>query len=92
MWEVVPFLRVYKVISKFVIFVLGAYHSCCVGSVFDMFIVISAKATYIEHISLVFFRLQYHPDMNKSPEAEEKFKEISAAYEVIFCLWLQLKC
>jgi curved DNA-binding protein CbpA len=24
--------------------------------------------------------------MNKSPEAEEKFKEISAAYEVIFSL------
>lgn len=26
---------------------------------------------------------KYHPDMNKSPEAEEKFKEISAAYEVL---------
>ncbi|KAJ8648461.1 hypothetical protein MRB53_001484 [Persea americana] len=26
---------------------------------------------------------QYHPDMNKSPGAEEKFKEISAAYEVL---------
>jgi len=26
---------------------------------------------------------QYHPDMNKNPGAEEKFKEISAAYEVI---------
>jgi curved DNA-binding protein CbpA len=26
---------------------------------------------------------QYHPDMNKGPGAEEKFKEISAAYEVI---------
>eukprot|EP01018_Ginkgo_biloba_P037035 Gb_10995 [translate_table: standard] len=26
--------------------------------------------------------LEYHPDMNKSPGAEEKFKEISAAYEV----------
>ncbi|XP_031130119.1 uncharacterized protein LOC116031906 isoform X2 [Ipomoea triloba] len=25
---------------------------------------------------------QYHPDMNKGPGAEEKFKEISAAYEV----------
>ncbi|PNX58799.1 chaperone protein dnaJ, partial [Trifolium pratense] len=24
---------------------------------------------------------KYHPDMNKSPGAEEKFKEISAAYE-----------
>ncbi|XP_050217103.1 uncharacterized protein LOC126667984 isoform X2 [Mercurialis annua] len=26
---------------------------------------------------------QYHPDLNKSPGAEEKFKEISAAYEVL---------
>lgn len=26
---------------------------------------------------------KYHPDMNKSPEAEDKFKEINAAYEVL---------
>ena len=26
---------------------------------------------------------KYHPDMNKDPEAEEKFKEINAAYEVL---------
>ncbi|PPS16896.1 hypothetical protein GOBAR_AA03679 [Gossypium barbadense] len=26
---------------------------------------------------------KYHPDMNKTPGAEEKFKEISAAYEVL---------
>lgn len=26
--------------------------------------------------------MQYHPDINKSPGAEEKFKEISSAYEV----------
>lgn len=26
---------------------------------------------------------QYHPDVNKSPEAEEKFKELNAAYEVL---------
>ncbi|XP_039785660.1 chaperone protein DnaJ-like isoform X4 [Panicum virgatum] len=26
---------------------------------------------------------KYHPDMNKSPGAEEKFKEISAAYEIL---------
>lgn len=31
---------------------------------------------------------QYHPDMNKGPGAEEKFKEISAAYEVIFVPFL----
>jgi DnaJ family protein A protein 2 len=27
--------------------------------------------------------LQYHPDKNPSPEAGEKFKEISLAYEVL---------
>ena len=26
---------------------------------------------------------QYHPDINKTPEAEEKFKEINGAYEVL---------
>ena len=26
---------------------------------------------------------QYHPDVNKAPEAEDKFKEINAAYEVL---------
>ncbi len=26
---------------------------------------------------------KYHPDINKSPEAEDKFKEINAAYEVL---------
>ena len=26
---------------------------------------------------------KYHPDINKSPEAEEKFKEINGAYEVL---------
>ncbi len=26
---------------------------------------------------------QYHPDMNKSPQAEEKFKEINGAYEIL---------
>ena len=27
--------------------------------------------------------LQYHPDRNKSPEAEEKFKQLQEAYEEI---------
>ena len=26
---------------------------------------------------------EYHPDINKSPQAEEKFKEINAAYEIL---------
>ncbi len=26
---------------------------------------------------------QYHPDINKTPEAEEKFKEINGAYEIL---------
>ncbi|HHO65834.1 MAG TPA: J domain-containing protein, partial [Epsilonproteobacteria bacterium] len=26
---------------------------------------------------------KYHPDINKEPEAQEKFKEINAAYEVL---------
>lgn len=34
---------------------------------------------------IVFTWKQYHPDMNKGPGAEEKFKEISAAYEVTSC-------
>ena len=33
--------------------------------------------------------MQYHPDRNKSPEAEGKFKEISEAYAVLYyTLWL----
>ncbi|CAG0993208.1 partial Chaperone protein DnaJ, partial [Methanosarcinales archaeon] len=27
--------------------------------------------------------MQYHPDKNKSPDAEEKFKEISESYAVL---------
>ena len=27
--------------------------------------------------------MKYHPDVNKSPDAEEKFKEINQAYSVL---------
>ncbi|XP_032488939.1 dnaJ homolog subfamily B member 4 isoform X4 [Phocoena sinus] len=27
--------------------------------------------------------LRFHPDKNKSPQAEEKFKEVAEAYEVL---------
>ncbi len=45
---------------------------------------ISRNATK-EEIKAAYRRLalQYHPDRNKSPEAEEKFKEISEAYAVL---------
>lgn len=38
-----------------------------------------------DDIKKAFRRLarKYHPDINKTPEAEEKFKEINAAYEVL---------
>ncbi|HDN82981.1 MAG TPA: molecular chaperone DnaJ [Candidatus Altiarchaeales archaeon] len=38
-----------------------------------------------EEIKRAYRRLarKYHPDVNKSPDAEEKFKEISEAYEVL---------
>lgn len=39
--------------------------------IYDFFILIWKKK-----------KKQYHPDMNKALGAEEKFKEISAAYEV----------
>jgi DnaJ-class molecular chaperone len=38
-----------------------------------------------EEIKKAYRRLarQYHPDMNKSPDAEARFKEINEAYEVL---------
>jgi molecular chaperone DnaJ len=38
-----------------------------------------------EEIKKAYRRLarQYHPDVNKSPEAEARFKEINEAYEVL---------
>ncbi len=45
---------------------------------------VSRNATQ-EEIKRAYKRLarQYHPDVNKSPEAEEKFKEINEAYAVL---------
>jgi curved DNA-binding protein len=45
---------------------------------------VSENATQSE-IKKVYRQLakKYHPDINKTPEAEEKFKEINAAYEVL---------
>ncbi len=45
---------------------------------------VSEHATAAE-IKKAYRRLarKYHPDINKSPEAEEKFKEINAAYEIL---------
>jgi curved DNA-binding protein len=45
---------------------------------------VSQNATQSE-IKKAFRKLarQYHPDINKSPTAEEKFKEINGAYEVL---------
>ncbi|XP_013395394.1 dnaJ homolog subfamily C member 30 isoform X1 [Lingula anatina] len=38
-----------------------------------------------DQVKAAYFKLSkiYHPDLNKSPNAQEKFTEISAAYEVI---------
>ncbi|KAE9588257.1 putative chaperone DnaJ [Lupinus albus] len=45
---------------------------------------VSSSAT-LQEIKSSYRKLarKYHPDMNKSPGAEDKFKEISAAYEVL---------
>jgi molecular chaperone DnaJ len=45
---------------------------------------VSREATE-EEIRRAYRRLarQYHPDVNKSPDAEERFKEITEAYEVL---------
>ena len=45
---------------------------------------VSENAT-IDEIKKAYRKLarKYHPDINKSPEAEEKFKEINAAYEIL---------
>src|SRR5512138_2793029 len=43
------------------------------------------KTASTEDLKSAFRRLarQYHPDVNKSPDAEERFKEINEAYAVL---------
>ncbi|KAK8955997.1 hypothetical protein KSP40_PGU006921 [Platanthera guangdongensis] len=63
---------------------------------FSVFVVVAASADYYsalgvsrsannKEIKAAYRKLarQYHPDVNKQPGATEKFKEISAAYEVL---------
>ena len=44
------------------------------------------KTATREEIKKAYFKLAkiYHPDVNKSPDAEERFKEITEAYEVLY--------
>ena len=32
---------------------------------------------------------KYHPDVSKEPNAEDKFKELGEAYEVLYVQWLE---
>lgn len=44
-----------------------------------------SKTADADEIKSAYRRLakKYHPDLNKAPEAAEKFKEINEAYEVL---------
>src|SRR5579885_3561378 len=44
-----------------------------------------AKTASLDEIKKAYRKLalQYHPDRNKTKEAEEKFKEVTKAYEVL---------
>ncbi|GLJ25310.1 hypothetical protein SUGI_0484490 [Cryptomeria japonica] len=60
------------------------HRTICMAADFYSTLGVSRSAS-VKDIKSAYRRLarQYHPDVNKEPGAEERFKEISAAYEVL---------
>jgi hypothetical protein len=51
---------------------------------FHLYLILICLVIFLKFTLCLWFGMyvQYHPDMNKGAGAEDKFKEISAAYEV----------